>query len=140
MSNIAEDNDSYAWDQTSMLEVILPDPDSFLKIKETLTRIGVASKKEKVLYQSVHILHKRGQYYLMSFLELFALDGKSTTLQFGDIKRRNKIAYLLETWGLCKVVPNASYGFKSKTEDICVLNFKDSKSWKLVAKYTLGNR
>jgi hypothetical protein len=101
-------NDYQAWDfkwsPDLMLEVQLPDPDSFLKIRETLTRIGISSKKDQTLYQTCHILHKKGKYYIVSFLELFALDGKDTSLGYEDVARRNTIASLIEQWGMCSVV------------------------------------
>jgi hypothetical protein len=100
---------NFTWSPDLMLEVNLPDPDSFLKIRETLTRIGISSKKEQTLYQTCHILHKKGKYYIVSFLELFALDGKDTTLTYDDIARRNTIASLVEQWGMCSVVHTEMY-------------------------------
>ncbi len=96
----------FKWSPDVMLEIALKDPDSFLKIRETLTRIGISSKKDNTLYQTCHILHKKGKYYIVSFLELFALDGKETTLGYDDIARRNTIASLIEQWGLCDVQSN----------------------------------
>ena len=125
----------------SLVEVTLPSQDSFLKVKETLTRIGVASKKDKILYQSCHILHKQGRYYIVHFKELFILDGKTNTLSDEDMARRNTIVNLLEEWGLVKAV-NAE-----KVQDpvaplsqIKVLPHKEKDEWSLVAKYSIGKR
>lgn len=134
--NIAEPSDSYFWDQDSMLEVELPDPDSFLKIRETLTRIGVASKREKVLYQSCHILHRRGKYYIVHFLELFALEGKETTLTHEDVRRRNTIAKLLEQWKLCKIVSSGELPV-TNLNSIKIVPHKEKKEWDLRVKYTM---
>ena len=124
-----------------LVEVTLPSQDSFLKVKETLTRIGVASKKDKILYQSCHILHKQGKYYIVHFKELFILDGKANTLSEEDASRRNTIVNLLEEWGLVKAV-NAE-----KVQDpvaplsqIKVLPHKEKDEWTLVAKYSIGKR
>lgn len=124
----------------SFVEVKLADQASFLKIKETLTRIGVASKKEpKELFQSCHILHKQGKYYLVHFKELFALDGKDTDFSEGDIARRNTIAALLEEWGLFKVVdPQKIVSPRATLEHIKVITFKDKSSWILSPKYSIG--
>jgi len=125
----------------TLLRVELLEPGNFLVIKETLTRIGVASRKEKKLFQSCHILHKRGNYYIVSFKEMFALDGKSTTISEDDIGRRNKIASLLEEWGLLKIVDADKFN-----EPMCSINqikiipFKDKESWELIEKYTVGQR
>lgn len=127
----------YEWTPASLLQIELSDPDKFLLIKETLTRIGVASKRDNVLFQSCHLLHKRGAYYCVHFLELFALDGRQTTLTFNDIKRRNRIASLLEQWGLCKVIPNEDYNQMCDPSELTILSHKDSKVWKLETKYTL---
>lgn len=125
----------------SFIEVRLKDADDFLKVKETLTRLGVASEKNKTLYQSCHILHKRGQYYIVHFKELFALDGKMSTLDSEDISRRNTIANLLEDWGLLTLVDS------SKSADnvapmrlIKVIPFKDKDQWNLVSKYKIGKK
>lgn len=124
-----------------LLEVTLEENDDFLKVRETLTRIGVASKREKVLYQSCHILHKQGRYYVVHFKELFALDGKPTDLSENDLARRNTIALLLEDWGLLKIVDS------KKTDDlqvglsqIKIIGHKEKDDWELVAKYSIGKK
>ena len=128
--------DEVKWTVDSMVEVVLKEPDDFLKVRETLTRIGVASRKEKKLYQSCHILHKQGKYYIVHFKELFALDGKETNLSENDIGRRNRIASLLSDWGLVSVV--------GKTEPIAPLSqikiiaFKEKNDWILETKYNIG--
>lgn len=128
----------YDWTPDKMLEVVLPTPDSFLKVKETLTRIGIASRKENKLTQSVHLLHKRGLYYLVHFLELFALDGKDSTITQTDIDRRNCIAHLLEEWGLLKLAnPELDYD-KSVLSTIKILSYDEKKNWVLTSKYTIG--
>mgnify|MGYP003562141720 FL=1 len=129
----------FSWSPDMMLEIKLADPESFLKIKETLTRIGIPSKKDPVLYQTCHILHKKGKYYIMNFLELFALDGKDTTMDYEDIARRNTIASLLEQWKLCVVVGNDQY--KSQRVPISslkIIPYAEKNNWKLMPKYTLG--
>ena len=130
----------YDWTPDKMLEVVLPTPDSFLKIKETLTRIGIASKKENKLTQSVHLLHKRGLYYLVHFLELFALDGKDSTITQTDVDRRNCIAHLLEEWGLLKLAHPIGEYDKSVLSTIKILPYEDKKDWVLVQKYQIGKR
>lgn len=128
----------YAWNNTALLEIDLDEPDSFLKIKETLTRIGVESKRDSTLYQSCHILHKRGRYYIVHFKELFQLDGRTSDISHEDISRRNSIAALLEQWGLCKVKPNDEYfSLRSSINSIKVLSHKDKSSWTLVSKYSM---
>lgn len=122
-----------------LLEVTISQQDDFLKIKETLTRIGVASRKEQVLFQSCHILHKRGLYYVVHFKELFALDGKPTDLTENDIARRNTIALLLEDWGLLKVVkPDMANKSKVSLSQVKIIAFKDKNNWQLVPKYNIG--
>ena len=130
----------YDWTPASMLEVSLPTPDAFLKIKETLTRIGVASKKENKLFQSAHILHKQGRYYIVHFKELFILDGKESTITQEDIDRRNAIATLLDEWGLLKLIVRPKGNPKAALAQIKVLAFKDKPNWELIPKYTLGQR
>ena len=130
----------YNWNPDLMLEVSLPTPDNFLKIKETLTRIGIASKKDKRLYQSVHILHKQGRYFLVHFLEMFFLDGKDSTLTVNDVDRRNAIALLLEDWGLLKIVNKPSVDLNAVLAQIKILSFKEKVEWTLVSKYQLGNK
>ncbi|NBW58847.1 translation repressor protein [bacterium] len=125
----------------SLVEVTLPNEEDFLKIKETLTRIGVASKKDKKLYQSCHILHKQGKYYIVHFKELFALDGKPSNFSDDDIGRRNTIANLLEEWGLVKlVVKDKSASPVSPLSQIKILAYKDKDGWELVAKYNIGRK
>lgn len=124
----------------SMLEIAIPEPDSFLKIKETLTRIGVASKKDNILYQSTHILHKQGRYYLVHFKELFALDGKETDISFADIARRNTIAVLLQDWGLLKIVDPAKVENRTSLSSIKILSYAEKGNWTLSAKYSIGTR
>lgn len=124
-----------------LVEVTLPSQDSFLKVKETLTRIGVASKKDKILYQSCHILHKQGKYYIVHFKELFILDGKANTLSEEDSGRRNTIVNLLEEWGLVKAVnPSKVQDPVAPLSQIKVLPHKEKDEWSLVAKYSIGKR
>jgi hypothetical protein len=124
----------------SPLEVTLVQPDDFLKVRETLTRIGVASKKEKVLYQSCHILHKQGRYFIVHFKELFALDGKQADLVDNDIERRNTIAKLLSDWGLIKIVDPAVIREQAPLSQIKVIAFKDKHEWDLQTKYNIGKK
>lgn len=130
----------YDWTPESMLEVKLPEPDNFLKIKETLTRIGVASRKDKILYQSCHILHKQGRYFIVHFKELFALDGKEANISVGDIERRNTIAGLLEEWGLLKINNPTKAAQRVSLSQIKVVSFKEKSTWQLVAKYNIGKK
>ena len=122
-----------------MLEVALKEPDDFLKVRETLSRIGVASRKEKTLFQSCHILHKQGKYYIVHFKELFALDGKDTNLSENDIARRNTISNLLSDWGLVKVVKESEVE-AAPLSQIKVISFKDKENWKLETKYNIGKK
>ena len=130
--------ESINWTQEQMLEVTLKEPDDFLKIRETLSRIGVASRKEKKLYQSCHILHKQGRYYIVHFKELFALDGKQTNLSENDIARRNTISKLLKDWGLVEL--------KGEIEPIAplsqikIISFKEKNEWTLETKYNIGKK
>jgi hypothetical protein len=125
----------------SLVEVELPSQDSFLKVKETLTRIGVASKKDKILYQSCHILHKQGKYYIVHFKELFILDGKANTLGVEDRARRNTVVNLLEEWGLVKTIkPEVVQDPVAPLSQIKVLPHKEKDEWTLTAKYTIGKR
>ena len=126
------------YDLSNMVEVELKQQDDFLKVKETLTRIGVASRKEKILYQSCHILHKRGRYFLVHFKELFLLDGKDSSLIESDIGRRNAIANLLEEWGLLKVISSNHKDPIAPMSQIKVLPFKEKNEWELVPKYNIG--
>jgi hypothetical protein len=123
-----------------MLEITIPEPDSFLKIKETLTRIGVASKKDNTLYQSCHILHKQGRYFLVHFKELFALDGKDTNISTSDIERRNTIAILLQDWNLLKVVDAEKTQNRTSLSSIKILSYAEKPQWQLVQKYAIGVR
>ena len=127
-----------SWKQDDMLEVSLRQPDDFLKVRETLSRIGVASRKEKKLYQSCHILHKKGKYYIVHFKELFALDGKNTNLSENDIARRNTIVNLLNDWGLVNVVGNAEPS--APLSQIKVISFKEKSEWLLETKYNIGKK
>ena len=125
----------------SLLEVKIGEEEDFLKIKETLSRIGLASKKENTLYQSCHILHKQGKYYIVHFKELFLLDGKDSTLAEGDIARRNRIVTLLEEWELLDIVdPDKIEDLQSPLNQIKIIPFKEKSNWNLVTKYTIGNK
>ena len=128
------------WSQDKMVEVNLKEPDDFLKVRETLTRIGVASRKEKKLYQSCHILHKQGRYYIVHFKELFALDGKHANLTSNDVQRRNRITRLLADWGLISVVNPDSVTDIAPLNQIKVLAFKDKGLWVLEQKYNIGKK
>ena len=128
------------WTPNMMVEVILNEPDDFLKVRETLTRIGVASRKEKKLYQSCHILHKQGKYYIVSFKELFALDGKHANLTVNDIQRRNRIAQLLADWGLITIVDLNKIQDIAPLNQIKVLAYKDKNDWVLETKYNIGSK
>lgn len=130
----------YDWTPESMLEISLPEPDNFLKVKETLTRIGIASRKEHKLYQSCHILHKQGRYFIVHFKELFALDGKESNLTANDVERRNTVAVLLQDWGLLKVVSPAAAEPQASLSQIKVLSFKEKDQWELVPKYNIGKK
>jgi hypothetical protein len=133
-----EKMDSINWSPEHMLEVGLKEPDDFLKIRETLSRIGVASRKEKKLYQSCHILHKQGRYYIVHFKELFALDGKQTNLSENDIARRNTIANLLNDWGLVELMSNAEP--IAPLSQIKIISFKEKSEWVLETKYNIGKK
>ena len=128
------------WSPDMMIEVILNEPDDFLKVRETLTRIGVASRKEKKLYQSCHILHKQGRYFITHFKELFALDGKHANLTVNDIQRRNRISRLLTDWGLISVLNPESIKDIAPLNQIKVLAYKDKSEWILETKYNIGKR
>jgi len=128
------------WTPNMMIEVILNEPDDFLKVRETLTRIGVASRKEKKLYQSCHILHKQGKYYIVSFKELFALDGKHANLTVNDVQRRNRIAQLLADWGLITIVDASKIQEIAPLNQIKVLSYKDKGEWILETKYNIGSK
>ncbi len=128
------------WDPSKMVEVTLNEPDDFLKVRETLTRIGVASRKEKKIYQSCHILHKQGRYFLVHFKELFALDGKHANLTINDVQRRNRIAQLLVDWGLVGIVSAESIQDVAPLNQIKVLSYKDKGDWILETKYNIGGK
>ena len=128
------------WTPEQMVEVVLGEPDDFLKVRETLTRIGVASRKEKKIYQSCHILHKQGRYYLVHFKELFALDGKHANLTLNDVQRRNRIAQLLADWGLVSIVDADKIQDIAPLNQIKVLAFRDKQEWILETKYNIGSK
>ena len=128
------------WHPEKMLEVQLKEPDDFLKVRETLTRIGVASRKDKKLFQSCHILHKQGRYFIVHFKELFALDGKEANLTDNDIERRNTIAQLLSDWGLIAILNKTVAEKKAPLSQIKVLSFKEKNEWDLQAKYNIGKK
>jgi len=126
------------WTPDLMLEVILNEADDFLKVRETLSRIGVASRKERKLYQSCHILHKQGRYFIVHFKELFALDGKPTNISINDLERRNTIAGLLEDWDLIKIIGNNEQ--KAPLSQIKVLSYREKDEWLLETKYNIGKK
>jgi len=128
------------WHPEKMLEVQLKEPDDFLKVRETLTRIGVASRKDKKLFQSCHILHKQGRYFIVHFKELFALDGKQANFSENDAERRNTIAQLLSDWGLIAILNNTVAEKKAPLSQIKVLSFKEKNEWDLQAKYNIGKK
>ena len=128
------------WSADQMIEVTLNEPDDFLKVRETLTRIGVASRKEKKLYQSCHILHKQGKYFIVHFKELFALDGKRANLTINDVQRRNRITRLLADWGLITIVQEGSVADIAPLNQIKVLSYKDKGDWILEQKYNIGKK
>ena len=134
------EEDLVSWSPESMLEITLAQPDDFLKVRETLSRVGVASRKDKTLYQSCHILHKQGKYYIVHFKELFALDGKDSTITENDIERRNTIAGLLQDWSLLTIVKNEEAEKKAPLSQIKVLAFKEKSEWNLQAKYNIGKK
>lgn len=130
----------YNWTIDSLLEVTFDKPDSFLKIKETLTRIGVASKKERKLFQSCHILHKQGRYFIVHFLEMFALDGRNSTITEDDIYRRNTIAQLLEEWKLLNIVDKEKFKEAAPLTSIKIVKYTEKDDWQLVPKYSIGTK
>ena len=136
MSQVAE----VQWTRDSMVEVKLSQPDDFLKVRETLSRIGVASRKEKKLYQSCHILHKQGKYYIVHFKELFALDGKTANLTQNDVQRRNRITQLLSDWGLISIVDDEAIVDIAPLNQIKVLAYKEKGEWELESKYNIGKK
>jgi len=136
MEQVAEMVD---WSPTSMLEIILNEPDDFLKVRETLTRIGVASRQDKKLYQSCHILHKQGRYFIVHFKELFLLDGKKSNFELNDVARRNTIATLLSDWGLIKFARKEELPM-APLRQIKIIPFKEKSAWELCPKYNIGNK
>ena len=128
------------WKQSDMVEVVLNEPDDFLKVRETLTRIGVASRKEKKIYQSCHILHKQGRYFIVHFKELFALDGKHANLTQNDVQRRNRIIQLLCDWGLVTVITPEKVTDIAPLNQIKVLAYKEKGDWILETKYNIGKK
>lgn len=134
-----EENSIIEWSPTTMLEITLNEPDDFLKVRETLTRIGVASRKDKKLYQSCHILHKQGRYFIVHFKELFMLDGKKANLEDNDIARRNTIATLLSDWGLIDFVKKEEL-VVAPLRQIKIISYRDKDNWELCPKYNIGNK
>ncbi len=137
MNSISEE---VKWTSDSMVEVGLKEPDDFLKVRETLTRIGVASRKEKKLYQSCHILHKQGRYFIVHFKELFALDGKKANLSLNDVQRRNRIVQLLSDWGLVSINAKETIADVAPLSQIKVLSYKEKGDWTLESKYNIGKK
>lgn len=136
---MAVENEIVEWNVNDMLEISLDDPEDFLKVKETLTRIGVASRKENKLFQSCHILHKQGRYFIVHFKELFLLDGKKSNLERNDVMRRNTIATLLSDWGLITIVSDDDLDC-APLRQIKIISFKDKNNWELSPKYNIGNK
>jgi hypothetical protein len=136
MSQEQEENFEFAYG----VEILLKTPDDFLKLRETLQRIGVKSKRENILYQSVHILHKRGRYFLLHFLEFFMLDGKTANFSDDDFRRRNTVAKLVSEWGLCKVKNKEILDMTVPVSELTIVPFKEKKNYQLVSKYTVGGR
>ena len=135
-----EENNIIEWTPTSMLEVTLNEPDDFLKVRETLTRIGVASRKDNKLYQSCHILHKQGRYFIVHFKELFLLDGKKSNLEENDVARRNTIATLMSDWGLVSIYDKTKAESLAPLRQIKIIPFKEKDDWELCPKYNIGNK
>jgi uncharacterized DUF497 family protein len=129
-----------SWSPADMLEITLNEPDDFLKVRETLTRIGVASRKEKKLFQSCHILHKQGRYFVVHFKELFLLDGKKSNLEKSDLERRNTIATLLSDWGLVNIVYKEQVEDKAPLRQIKIVSYREKNEWELCQKYNIGNK
>jgi hypothetical protein len=137
---VVEQKNNVQWTPSDMLEVTLNEPDDFLKVRETLTRIGVASRKDKKLYQSCHILHKQGRYFIVHFKELFLLDGKKSNLEVNDIQRRNSIAMLLSDWGLIQFAKKGDTLQLAPLRQIKIIPFKEKEQWELCPKYNIGNK
>jgi hypothetical protein len=137
---VEENNNLVEWNPSKMLEVTLNEPDDFLKVRETLTRIGVASRKDKKLFQSCHILHKQGRYFIVHFKELFLLDGKKSNLEENDVARRNTIATLMSDWGLVSIENKEKAQPLAPLRQIKIISFKDKDEWELCPKYNIGNK
>lgn len=137
---MVEQENNVQWTPSDMLEVTLNEPDDFLKVRETLTRIGVASRKDKKLYQSCHILHKQGRYFIVHFKELFLLDGKKSNLEANDVYRRNTIAMLLSDWGLIQFAKKGDTLELAPLRQIKIIPFKEKDQWELCPKYNIGNK
>lgn len=135
-----KENNIVEWTPSDMLEIVLNEPDDFLKIRETLTRIGVASRKDNKLFQSCHILHKQGRYFIVHFKELFLLDGKKSNLEENDIGRRNTIATLMSDWGLVSIQGEQNPKPVAPLRQIKIIPFKDKEKWELCPKYNIGNK
>ena len=135
-----EENNLVEWTPTGMLEVTLNEPDDFLKVRETLTRIGVASRKDRKLFQSCHILHKQGRYFIVHFKELFLLDGKKSNLEENDVARRNTIATLMSDWGLISIEDKTVAEPLAPMRQINIIPFKEKNDWELCPKYNIGNK
>ena len=135
-----KENNIVEWTTSSMLEVTLEEPDDFLKVRETLTRIGVASRKDNTLFQSCHILHKQGRYFIVHFKELFLLDGKKSNLEENDIARRNTIATLMSDWGLITIQDKDKMTPMAPMRQIKIISFKEKNEWELCPKYNIGNK
>jgi hypothetical protein len=135
-----EESKLASWSPVNMLEITLAEPDDFLKVRETLTRIGVASRKENKLFQSCHILHKQGRYYIVHFKELFMLDGKKANLEQSDVERRNTIATLLSDWGLVEIQNKEVAQDCAPLRQIKIIGYKDKDQWELCPKYNIGNK
>ena len=135
-----ENNNIVEWTPASMLEITLNEPDDFLKVRETLTRIGVASRKDKKLFQSCHILHKQGRYFIVHFKELFLLDGKKSNLEENDLARRNTIAQLMSDWGLISIESSLKVESLAPMRQIKIIPYKEKNNWELCPKYNIGNK
>ena len=134
-----EENNLVEWNPLKMLEITLTEPDDFLKVRETLTRIGVSSRRDNTLYQSCHILHKQGRYFIVHFKELFLLDGKKSNLEENDILRRNTIALLLQDWGLVDIQNKDMVKASAPMRQIKIISYKEKANWNLQPKYNIGN-
>jgi hypothetical protein len=137
---VEEESKIIEWNPEMMLEITLNEPDDFLKVRETLTRIGVASRKDRKLYQSCHILHKQGRYFIVHFKELFLLDGKKSNLEENDIARRNTVATLISDWGLIDVVNRDQMDLIAPLRQIKIISYKEKNQWELCPKYNIGRK